>query len=93
MRAATLATKKAEPLRAPLRSQWLDRARKAGIATAPLVARSMLQMVLPEASSALEAVRRCMRQLEERQSAFASPVVSPTRRSSGSTSKDKGDEL
>ena len=72
MQAATLATRKrkAEPVRAQLERRWRERAREKGLDVAPAVARSRQPIVLPEGPSTLEIVRRCMRQLEERQSVF-----------------------
>ena len=62
---------KAEPRHATLRTIWADRARKAGFSTASSVPRSREPIVLPAGPSALDIVRRAMRQLEERQSVFA----------------------
>ena len=72
MQAATLATRKrkAEPMRAQLQERWQVRAQELDLDTAPTVARSRQPIVLPEGPSTLEIVRRCMRQLEERQSVF-----------------------
>ena len=72
MQAATLATRKrkAEPVKSRLQQLWQDRAQAKGLDTAPAVARSREPIVLPEGPSALKIVRRCMRQLEERQSVF-----------------------
>ena len=72
MQAATLATRKrkAEPMRAQLQERWQVRAQELGLDTAPTVARSRQPIVLPEGPSTLAIVRRCMRQLEERQSVF-----------------------
>ena len=73
MQAVTLATRKrkAEPVRAQLQQRWRERARELGLDMAPVVARSGQPIVLPEGRSALAIVRRCMRQLEERQSVFS----------------------
>ena len=73
MQAATLATRKrkAEPVQAQLQQQWQVRAWEKGLDTALTVARSRQPIMLPEGPSALEIVRRCMRQLEERQSVFS----------------------
>ena len=73
MQMATLATRKrkAEPMRAQLQQRWRVRAQELGLDTAPTVARSRQPIVLPEGPSALAIVRRCMRQLEERQSVFS----------------------
>ena len=73
MQAATLATRKrkAEPVRAQLQQQWRVRAWEKGLEPALTVARSRQPIMLPEGPSALEIVRRCMRQLEERQSVFS----------------------
>ena len=73
MQAATLATRKrkAEPVRAQLQQRWRVRAREKGLDMAPAVVRSRQPIVLPEGPSTLEIVRRCMRQLEERQSVFS----------------------
>ena len=73
MQAATLATRKrkAEPVRAQLQQLWRDRTQAKGLDMAPAIARSRQPIVLPEGPSALEIVRRCMRQLEERQSVFS----------------------
>ena len=72
MQAATLATRrrKAEPVKSHLQQIWQDRAQARGLDMAPAVARSRRPVVLPEGPSTLEIVRRCMRQLEERQSVF-----------------------
>ena len=72
MQTATLATRKrkAEPMRAQLQERWQVRAQELGLDTAPTVARSRQPIVLPEGPSTLKIVRRCMRQLEERQSVF-----------------------
>ena len=72
MQAATLATRKqkAEPVRAQLQQLWQDRAQTKDLDMAPAVARSRQPIMLPEGPSTLEIVRRCMRQLEERQSVF-----------------------
>ena len=73
MQVATLATRKrkAEPVRAQLRQRWQVRAQELGLDTALTEARSGQAIVLPEGPSALAIVRRCMRQLEERQSVFS----------------------
>ena len=73
MQMATLATRKrkAEPMRAQLQQRWRVRAQELGLDTAATVARSRQPIVLPEGPSALAIVRRCMRQLEERQSVFS----------------------
>ncbi len=73
MQAATLATRKqkAEPVRAQLQELWRDRAQELRLDTALAEARSGQAIVLPESPSALAIVRRCMRQLEERQSVFS----------------------
>ena len=73
MQVATLATRrrKAEPVKSQLQQLWQDRAQAEGLDMAPAVARSRQPIVLPEGPSALKIVRRCMRQLEERQSVFA----------------------
>ena len=70
---ATFATRKrkAEPLRAMLRTAWADRARQAGLDTIPSVSRSRGPIAHPAGPSALEIVWRTMRHLEERQSVFA----------------------
>ena len=72
MQAATLATRKrkAEPVKSQLQQLWQDRAQANDLDMAPAVARSRGPIVLPEGPSTLEIVRRCMRQLEERQSVF-----------------------
>ena len=72
MQAATLATRKrkAEPVKSQLQQLWQNRAQAKGLDTAPAVTRSRRPIVLPEGPSALEIVRRCVRQLEERQSVF-----------------------
>ena len=73
MQMATLATRKrkAEPMRAQLQQRWRVRAQELGLDTALTAARSGQPIVLPEGPSALAIVRRCMRQLEERQSVFS----------------------
>ena len=73
MQVATLATRKrkAEPMRAQLQQRWRVRAQEMGLDTALTEARSGQPIVLPEGPSALAIVRRCMRQLEERQSVFS----------------------
>ena len=73
MQVATLATRKrkAEPMRAQLQQRWRVRAQELGLDTALTEARSGQPIVLPEGPSALAIVRRCMRQLEERQSVFS----------------------
>ena len=73
MQVATLATRKrkAEPVRAQLQQRWQVRAQELGLDTALTEARSGQAIVLPEGPSALAIVRRCMRQLEERQSVFS----------------------
>ena len=73
MQVATLATRKrkAEPVRAQLQQRWRVRAQELGLDTALTEARSGQPIVLPEGPSALAIVRRCMRQLEERQSVFS----------------------
>ncbi len=73
MQAATLATRKrkAEPVRAQLQELWRDRAQELSLDTALAEARSGQAIALPEGPSALAIVRRCMRQLEERQSVFS----------------------
>ena len=73
MQAATLATRKrkAEPVRAQLQERWLVRAQELDLDKALAEARSGRPIMLPEGPSTLELVRRCMRQLEERQSVFA----------------------
>ena len=73
MQVATLATRKrkAEPVRAQLQQRWRVRAQELGPDTALTEARSGQPIVLPEGPSALAIVRRCMRQLEERQSVFS----------------------
>ncbi len=73
MQAATLATRKrkAEPVRAQLQERWRVRARELRLDTALAEARAGQPIVLPEGPSALAIVRRCMRQLEERQSVFS----------------------
>ena len=73
MQVATLATRKrkAEPMRAQLQQRWRVRAQELGLDTALTEARSGQSIVLPEGPSALAIVRRCMRQLEERQSVFS----------------------
>ena len=73
MQVATLATRKrkAEPVRAQLQQRWRVRTQELGLDTALTEARSGQPIVLPEGPSALAIVRRCMRQLEERQSVFS----------------------
>ena len=73
MQAATLATRKrkAEPVRAQLQELWQDRAQELSLDTALAEVRSEQAITLPESPSALTIVRRCMRQLEERQSVFS----------------------
>ena len=73
MQAATLATRKrkAEPVRAQLQELWRVRAQELSLDTALAEARSRQPIVLSESPSALAIVRRCMRQLEERQSVFS----------------------
>ena len=72
MQAATLATRKrkSEPVKSQLQQLWQDRAQAKGLDMPLAVARSRRPIVLPEGASALEIVRRCVRQLEERQSVF-----------------------
>ncbi len=73
MQTATLATRKrkAEPVRAQLQELWRARAQELSLDTALAEARSERAIMLPEGPSALAIVRRCMRQLEERQSVFS----------------------
>ena len=99
MQAATLATRKrkAEPVRAQLQQRWRDRAQELGLDTALTEARSGQPIMLPEGPSALAIVRRCMRQLEERQSVFSEHALealalghSPGRHSIGEIRDDRG---
>ena len=94
MQAATLATRKrkAEPVKSQLQQLWQDRAREKGLDTAPTMARSGRPIVLPEGPSTLEIVRRCMRQLEERQSVFPrAPAGGAGSRPFAGAALDRGD--
>ena len=71
MQKATFATRKrkAEPVQAKLRKEWLARLRTQGLGAAPAVrAREPAEMAAPPA---IEIVARAMEQLEERQPVFA----------------------
>ncbi len=74
---ATFATRKrkAEPVQAVLRREWLGRLRAAGLDAAPRTTRSRepveMAAAAPRAPSAIEIVGRTMARLEERQPVFA----------------------
>ena len=71
MQKATFATRqrKAEPVQAMLRKEWLERLHTQGLGAAPAVrAREPAEMAAPPA---IEIVARAMEQLEERQPVFA----------------------
>ena len=77
LQTATFATRrrKAEPVQAVLRREWLGRLRSAGLDAAPRAARSRepaeMAAAAPSAPSAIEIVARATERLEERQPVFA----------------------